>query len=91
MRMALGADRRSIIGLVLGRGLWLGAIGVALGCAAAAAVNRVLAGYLVEVSRLELPIIAGAACVLLAAIAIAAYLPARRAASLDPLVAIRGE
>jgi len=91
MRMALGADRRSIVRLVLGRGLWLGAIGVGLGCVAAAFVNRVLAGFLVEVGRLEPSIIASAACVLLAAIALAAYLPARRAASLDPLVAIRGE
>jgi putative ABC transport system permease protein len=91
MRMALGADRRSIVRLVLGRGLWLGAIGVALGCAAAALVNRMLAGFLVEVGHLEPTIIAAAGVVLLAAIAVAAYLPARRAASLDPLVAIRGE
>ena len=89
LRMALGADHRSILALVLQRGVRLGLFGLGLGAAGAAALNRVFVSLLAEITPLEPSVIAGAVIVLLTCIVLACYIPARRAAQLDPLSALR--
>ena len=89
VRLALGADRRNILGLVLRRGVRLAAAGVVVGGVAALALNRVLAGFLREVRPLELGLIVTAALVLMGLTVGACSLPARRAAGLDALEALR--
>jgi putative ABC transport system permease protein len=72
-------------------GITLGLIGLGIGTVAAVALNRVLVGLLAEITPLEPAVVAGAASVLLASIVLACYVPAWRAARLDPLVALRSE
>ena len=91
LRMALGAEPHTIVALVLHRGLRLGLIGVGIGMLGAIALNRVLAGLLPEITPLEPSIVLAAATVLLTCIVVACYLPAWRAARLDPLAALRSE
>ncbi|MGE5245778.1 MAG: ABC transporter permease [Betaproteobacteria bacterium] len=91
MRMALGATRRDILALVLKEGLGVTSVGLALGLAGAAAVTRLFQAQLVGVSARDAGSFA-AMSALLAAVALAAsYLPARRAASIDPMSALRQE
>ena len=91
IRMALGADRRSVLRLVLRQGLMLTGIGVALGLAAGAAGAQVIRSLLFGVSALD-PVAFGAAAALFAVVALAAsYLPARRATRVDPMLALRAE
>jgi putative ABC transport system permease protein len=91
LRMALGAERSTILGFILRRGVTLGLTGLGIGTAAAAALNRVLVGLLSEITPLEPVVVTVAAVVLLASIVLACYVPAWRAARLDPLVALRSE
>jgi predicted permease len=91
LRMALGAERGAILTLVLSRGVRLGLIGLSMGAAGAIALNRVLVTLLPEITPLEPAVIAGAVALLLTCIVLACYLPARRAAQLDPLSALRSE
>jgi predicted permease len=89
IRQALGADARGIVGLVVWRGLRSSALGVAIGLVLAAFATRALAGLLHDVAPTD-PLTWLAACALvLATGAIACWLPARRAARVDPLVALR--
>jgi predicted permease len=91
VRMALGAHRRDVLRLVLGEGLRLVAAGTLLGLAAALASARWLQGFLYGISGLDAPTF-GLVPLLLAAVAVVACLvPARRAAGVDPLVALRAE
>jgi predicted permease len=91
IRNALGADRGSILSLVIREGLRTAAIGVALGVAAAFGLTRFLQTMLFGVT-LHDPAIFGGVCVLLLAVAAAAcYVPARRATTVDPMVALRAE
>jgi predicted permease len=91
IRMALGAGRRDALTLVLGRAALLAAAGVAAGLGGGFALMRWLAAQLYQASAAEpLPYLAGAACLLAAALA-AAYLPARRAAGVDPVTSLRQE
>jgi len=91
IRMALGAERREILGLVVVRGMKLTLIGIAIGLVSAFAATRFLRSLLFEVSPTD-PLTFGGIALLLAASALAAcYLPARRAARLDPLTALRHE
>jgi putative ABC transport system permease protein len=91
LRMALGAERSTILGFVLRRGIRLGLMGLGFGTIAAIALNRVLVGLLPEITPLEPAVVAVAAIVLFASIVLACYVPAWRAARLDPLVALRSE
>ena len=91
LRMALGAERSTILGFILRRGVTLGLTGLGFGTVAAVALNRVLVGLLSEITPLEPAVVAIAALVLLASIVLACYVPAWRAARLDPLVALRSE
>jgi putative ABC transport system permease protein len=89
--MALGADRSTVLRLVIRQGLVLTAIGVVLGLAAGAAGAQVIRSLLFGVSALD-PVAFGAAALLFAIVALAAsYLPARRATRVDPMIALRTE
>ena len=90
VRMALGADRRDVIGMVLRQGTRLTLIGVAIGIVSALYLTRVMQRVLYGVEASDL-LTHVAAPALLAFVAMAAtYIPARRAAAVDPLVALRG-
>jgi len=91
IRMALGADSARVANLVLGRGAALAAVGLVIGVAGAAALTRFLAGVLYGVGATD-PATFGGTALLLAAVALSACLvPARRAARVDPVVALRAE
>jgi predicted permease len=91
VRMALGAQRGNVLRMVMAFGLRLTLIGVVIGLAGAFATSRLLGSLLFEVSAMN-PLIFSLAGLLLLAVAIAAsYLPARRAASIDPMRALRAE
>ena len=91
IRMALGAQRSSVIWLMLRDVLMLLAVGVSVGVAASLALGRLVASLLYGVQPNDAGQLAGAALILAAATAVAAYLPARRAAGLDPMAALREE
>jgi putative ABC transport system permease protein len=91
MRMALGAQGRQVIWLILKRGLVQLAIGLTLGLAGALALSRVLRGVLVEITPSD-PVTFAAITILLTVLSLAAcMLPARQATRVDPLVALRAE
>jgi len=91
IRAALGATRKRIVWMVLGRGMTLAVCGVAIGMAAAVAMTRLIQGLLFGVEALD-PISYATTALLLALVAgLAAYLPARRAARVDPLTSLRSE
>ena len=91
VRIALGAGRRTVLGLVLRQGMALVGAGLVLGLAAAAAATRVMAAQLYGTTPLD-PWAFGAVPLLLALVAaVACWLPARRAAGVDPVVALKQE
>jgi putative ABC transport system permease protein len=91
IRMALGADRRTLLRLVIRQGVVLTATGVLLGLALGAAAAQLLRSLLFGVSALD-PIAFGGAAALFAIVSMAAsYLPARRATRVDPMRALRAE
>jgi putative ABC transport system permease protein len=91
VRIALGAMPLDVLRLVVGEGLVLASVGVALGLAGALAMTRILTRFLFGVSATD-PLTFGGVAALLTAVALmASYLPARRAARVDPMVALRAE
>jgi putative ABC transport system permease protein len=91
LRMALGAPRARVLRLVIGEGMSVGACGIAAGLVAAAVLGRTLSSLLFGVQVHDLPTYAGVAVVLAVVALAACALPARRAALVDPIVALREE
>jgi putative ABC transport system permease protein len=89
VRMALGARPQQVTALVVRQGLTMALIGVLLGLAGAFGSTRLLSGWLYGVSPLDARTFALSAVAMLAIAALASYLPARRAAQVDPLVSLR--
>jgi putative ABC transport system permease protein len=89
VRMALGADASHIVALVIGKGMGLSAAGVALGLAAAYAATRLMTTMLVGVKATDPLTFVAVAGVFFAIAAFSSWLPARRAAALDPTSALR--
>ena len=91
IRMALGARRVDVLRAVLGRGFKLILIGVVVGIAGAVALTRVLSSFLFDVTPTDPVTLALVSCVLMTVALLASYIPARRAAKVDPMEALRYE
>jgi ABC-type antimicrobial peptide transport system permease subunit len=91
IRIALGAQARAVRRMFVGHGLALAVVGVAIGLTAALAIMRLMSSLLFEVSPVDPMTYAMVSLALLAATALASYVPAVRATSVDPLEALRSE
>jgi putative ABC transport system permease protein len=91
VRMALGAEPRDVLRLVMREGIVVALIGLAAGIALAFASSRVLSAMLYAVEPRDLTVFAGVAVSLLATALLASYLPARRATRVDPIAALRAD
>jgi ABC-type antimicrobial peptide transport system permease subunit len=89
--MALGAERSSILLIVLRQGMVLTVAGSVLGLAGAIALTRLMASLLFGVSATDLATFTAVPVILIATAAIASYIPALRATRVDPVVALRDE
>jgi putative ABC transport system permease protein len=91
IRMALGAQKGSVLMLVLKRSMVAALVGVAVGLVGSLALTRFLAGLLFEVKPMD-PVVLGIVAMVLTIVAfVACYLPARRATKVDPMIALRYE
>jgi predicted permease len=91
VRMALGARRVDVLGLIVRDGMWLAGLGVLIGLVLAAGVTRLIAGFLFDVSPFDAFTFAGMSVLFVVVALVASWLPARRAASADPVAALRAE
>ena len=89
IRQALGADRRSVLSLVMTQGLRTVSVGLGLGLLGALALTRYLQSLLFEVGRYDVGVFVGVTTLLLAVGLAACYIPARRATQIDPMAALR--
>jgi predicted permease len=91
VRMAFGASRSSVVGMVLRQGVWLVVVGTTVGVALAIALSRFIRSQLFGVAPTDPFAFAAAIAILLVVAAVGCLIPARRAARVDPLVALRAE
>ena len=91
LRLAVGAQPRQVLLLILKQGIWLTIVGVVLGLAAAFALTRLLSGLLFGVAAIDVTTFATISLLLVIVSLLACYLPARRAMRIDPLRALRYE
>ncbi len=91
IRIALGAQQSALKGMVVRHGLLLAGVGVGLGLAAAAALTRILASFLFHISPLDPVTYCAVSAGLLAAAALASYVPAHRASTVNPMDALRAD
>jgi predicted permease len=89
IRVALGATRDRVIGMIMGEGLWLAAVGVAIGLVASSVLTRVLQGQLYGISRTDPATFVTVPVLLLVVAAVACVVPILRALRVDPVTAIR--
>jgi putative ABC transport system permease protein len=89
IRMALGAERRDILRMVLRHGGLMAVIGIGLGVTVALGLARLITSLLFQVSATDPPTFSVVPVVLIAVALLACYIPARRATRVDPLVALR--
>jgi predicted permease len=91
VRLALGAERRDVLALVMKESMTLIAIGAAIGLVVAGAATRLVKGFLFGLAPMDPVAIAAALITLIAVSAVAGYIPARRASRVDPMVALHHE
>ena len=91
IRMALGARRSTIMGMMIREGVWLAGAGVVIGLLLAGSVTRLMVGFLFNVSPLDGVTFVGMSVILVTVALVATYLPARRAAAADPASALRAD
>ena len=91
VRIALGAQRKDVLSLVVGRGLKLALLGLALGLITAFAVTRFVSSLLYGVTSTDPVTFGGVSLLLLLVAGLASWLPARRATKLDPITVLRHE
>lgn len=91
VRSAIGASHGQIVGMVLKQGLWKSGLGVVLGLAGALLLSRSMTSLLFNVKATDPLVYTVVALVLIGVALVASYLPARRAAKIDPLIALRDE
>jgi putative ABC transport system permease protein len=91
IRMALGADRGGVLGLVLRESMRPVLIGIGLGWVGAIGLSRVLVAFLFGLSTFDPVVFLGVSIFLAAVAALAGYIPARRVTKVDPMVALRYE
>jgi ABC-type antimicrobial peptide transport system permease subunit len=91
IRVALGAARGTVLRLVMRQGMRAAALGVSLGTAMALGATRLLGAFLFGVATTDLVAFFAAGALLVIAALVASWIPARRAATVDPLVALRAE
>jgi predicted permease len=91
LRMALGARGGDVMRMVVRQGMWLALIGLLIGLAGALVLTRLMSSVLYGVSATDVVTFAGVTLLLGSVVLIACYLPARRAAKVDPIIAIRCE
>jgi predicted permease len=89
IRMALGAQRRTVYRLILGEAARLAGLGIVAGLGCSLAATRLMSGLLFGVRAWDLPTLAAVAAVLAISALLASYIPARRATKVDPMVALR--
>jgi predicted permease len=91
IRVALGADRRSLSAMVVREAIWVVLLGVAVGLPAAMAVSRLIASFLWDVKPFDPQTLAAAAALMLGVATVASAVPAHRATRIDPMQALRAE
>jgi ABC-type antimicrobial peptide transport system permease subunit len=91
IRLALGAPQSSVKTMVVRNGIWLAGIGAGVGLAASAGLTRIMATWLYGISPLDPLTYAAVSLGVLAAAGAASYLPAHRAATVDPVEALKAE
>jgi ABC-type antimicrobial peptide transport system permease subunit len=89
VRVALGADARRVLALVVGEGLRLTSVGVAAGSVAAIALTRLMQGVIAGVAAFDVSVLIIGAVVMTTVACLAAWVPARRAGAVDPVVVLR--